>query len=177
MKLKKIILALSLLNSIYCIDKIHINNEQEFKLNSIDPYTMEVTITINEVDLEQVVFENVIYTDISISGSYPSSIIGSPNLPMLNKLIEIPRGANPRIEIIKDNIKEYKGTEYNINSLVSPSQPSISKSQTNRNFVINNAIYTTNTFYKNELITIIEKGFLRETKIANIMIFFRKYNN
>ena len=176
MKLKKIILALSLFNSIYCIDKIHINNEQDFKLNNIDPYTVEVTITINEVKLEQVVFENRIYTHISIPGSYPSSIIGSPNLPMLNKLIEIPRGATPRIEIIEDNTKEYKGTEYNINSLVSPTQPSISKSQANQKFVINNATYTTNTFYKNELITILEKGFLRETKISNIMISPIEYN-
>ena len=176
MKFKKIILVLFFLNSVYSIDKIYINNEQTFEINNINSHIVEVTISINEIILDQIILNGETYAHISIPGSYPSSKTGYPNLPMLNKLIEVPREAEIRVEIIEDNIKEYKGKDYNLNSLISPSQNSISKSANNQVFSINNDIYVTNDYYKNELVTVNEKGFLREVKIANLMISPIEYN-
>ena len=42
----------------------------------------------NEININ-----NEIYTSVSLNNSYPSHNIGNPNLPMLNKIIEIPREA------------------------------------------------------------------------------------
>ena len=176
MKFKKIILALFFLNSVYSIDKIYISNEQIFEINNINSHIVEVTISIDEIILDQIILNGETYAHISIPGSYPSSKIGYPNLPMLNKLIEVPRESEIRVEIIEDNIKEYKGKDYNLNSVIGPSQNSISKSENNQVFSINNDIYATNGYYKNELVSVNEKGFLREVKIANLMISPIEYN-
>ena len=112
MKFKKIILVLCFLNSVYSIDKIYINNEQTFEINNMNSHIVEVTISINEIILDQITLNGETYAHISIPGSYPSSKIGYPNLPMLNKLIEVPRESEIRVEIIEDNIKEYNGKDY-----------------------------------------------------------------
>ena len=60
MKFKKIILALFFLNSIYSIDKIYINNEQAFEINNINSHIVEVTISINEIILDQIILNTKI---------------------------------------------------------------------------------------------------------------------
>ena len=95
---------------------------------------------------------------------------------MLNKIIEIPREADIRVEIIEDNISTYNLSDYNINNYLIPSQHSQSKSDPNNNFVINQNIYNENFFYKNDIVKVIEKGILREVNIANLMISPIEYN-
>ena len=176
MKFKGLIINLLLLSNIYSINKIDLNNDQLFIINNINPYTVDITLSINEILFETINIDGKEYLDINIEGSYPSKKIGSPNLPMLNKLIEIPRQADIRVEMINDETIIYNGSDYNINSLIMPSQPPISKSETNKLFIINENDYQSNEFYKNELIKIEQKGLLREVKIANLMISPIEYN-
>ena len=176
MKFKGLIINLLLLSNIYSINKIDLNNDQLFIINNINPYTVDITLSINEILFETINIDGKEYLDINIAGSYPSKKIGSPNLPMLNKLIEIPRQADIRVEMINDETIIYNGSDYNINSLIMPSQPSVSKSETNKLFIINENDYQSNEFYKNELIKIEQKGLLREVKIANLMISPIEYN-
>tara|TARA_Y100001970_G_scaffold91791_1_gene115811 strand:+ start:111 stop:3098 length:2988 start_codon:yes stop_codon:yes gene_type:complete len=175
-KIKSLILTLFLLSNIYSTNKIYINNQQNFDIHSIDEYTLEIHVSISEIDINEIMMEDDVYTNITIPGSFPSTKIGYPNLPMLNKLIEIPKEADVRIEIIQDDKSYYNGETYNINSLIIPSQPSISKSKKEEEFVINNDTYTLNQFYKNQLIDINEKGIMRSVKIANLMISPIEYN-
>ena len=176
MKIKVFIINLLLLSNIYSINKINLNNEQLFIIDNINQHTIDVTLTIDQILFKTVNIDGIEYLDINIPGSYPSKKFGSPNLPMLNKLIEIPRKADIRIEIINDETKIYNISEYNINSLIIPSQPSISKSEIKKPFIINEIDYKSNKFYKNELIDIEQKGLLREVKIANLMISPIEYN-
>ena len=175
-KVKHLILILFLSTSLYSTNKIYINNEHNFEIKNIDEYTLEVEISISEIEFNETVMNNEVYTNINIPGSFPSVKVGYPNLPMLNKLIEIPKEAKLRIEIIEDDIKNYNGNEYNINSLIAPSQNSISKSDKKKNFIMNNDTYTENKFYKNKLITINKKGTMRGVEIANLMISPIEYN-
>ena len=133
--IKSLILILFLLSNLYSINKINIGNQQNFEITSIDEYTLEIDMSISEININQITMNNEVYTNITIPGSFPSAKIGYPNLPMLNKLIEIPRETKFRVEIIQDDIKIYNGEEYDINTLIIPSQPSISKSD--KNFTYN----------------------------------------
>jgi len=176
MKLKIFIINLLLLSNVYSINKIDLNNDQLFIIDNIDQNTIDVTLSINQILFKTVDLDGIEYIDINIPGSYPSKKLGSPNLPMLNKLIEIPRKADLRIEIINDETKILNISDYNINSLIVPAQPSISKSEINKAFIINENDYKSNKFYKNELIDIEQKGLLREVQIANLMISPVEYN-
>ena len=115
------------------------------------------------------------FVELSLNNSYPSKNIGSPNLPMLNKIIEIPRGGSIRLEIIEDEIEIYNIKNYNINNLLYPVQPSIPKSGPISNFIMNEKDYNSNLF-KNKLIEIDEKGLMREVRIANLLISPIEYN-
>ena len=110
--------------------------------------------------------------------SYQSTkLIGYPNLPMLNQLIEVPHNANIRIEIIEDNTTTYDLINYGITSNIIPIQPSLSKSDNLNNIIFHKdqEIYS-NNLYKKELIKVENKGLLRQVRITNLMISPIEYN-
>ena len=178
MYIKNFILYLCLL-SITIANNITINNTNKFEIRQIDDTSIEIESIIESINFNSIEINNELFEQIQIEGSYPSTNeLGSPNLPMINQLIEIPRNSTVRIEIIEDNTELYNLNELQIINKISPIQPSISKSDNNGNefLNINHAIYNTNDFYNNDLVLIEEKGFLREVKIGNLMISPIEYN-
>ena len=173
---KKYMFYALIISLCFSANTIHTNNFDMFKIKNLDEYTVEVTINIGEINLNSIEINNEEYTQILLNNSYPSKIIGTPNLPMLNKLIEIPREANIRIEIIEDEVSLYNLLDYNINSYLAPTQEPLSKSNQNSSFVINQDVYNNNQFYKNDFIQVVDKGTLREVNIANLMISPIEYN-
>jgi len=173
---KKYLLYVLVINFAFSTNTIYTNNFDSFEINNIDEHSIEVTINIGEIHFNEININNEIYTSVSLNNSYPSHNIGNPNLPMLNKIIEIPREAEIRIEIIEDNISTYNLSDYNINNYLIPSQESQSKSEENNNFIINQNIYNENNFYKNDIVNIVKKGVMREVNLANLMISPIEYN-
>ena len=173
---KKYMFYALIISLCFSANTIQTNNFDIFKIKNLDEYTVEVTINIGEINLNSIEINNEEYTQILLNNSYPSKIIGTPNLPMLNKLIEIPREANIRIEIIEDEVSLYNLLDYNIDSYLEPTQEPLSKSNQNSNFIINQDVYNNNQFYKNNFIQVVDKGTLREVNIANLMISPIEYN-
>jgi len=173
---KKYLFIIYILSALHATDKIYTEYFNTFNIKNLDPYTIEVNVSVGAVQFNPINLNNENYIGLSIQNAYPSENIGSPNLPMLNKIIEIPRGGLIRIEIIQDDIEIYNGENYNINNFIAPVQPSIPKSGRANNFVINEEIYNSNLFFKNELAQVVEKGLMREVKIANLMISPIEYN-
>ena len=174
--IKKYLFILLGLGLSFSTSTIYTNNFDLFEINNINEHTVEVNINIGSINFENITIDNQQYTSISLLNSYPSKDIGNPNLPMLNKLIELPRDANVRIEIIEDNIEIYDLSNFNINNYIIPAQQSISKSNANNNFILNQKTYSEDKFYKNNTIEILNKGLLREVNIANLMISPIEYN-
>ena len=173
---KKYILIFIALSAIHATNKIYTNNFNSFELVSINSNIIEVDIAIGEINFNSININEEEYIQLTIPSSYPSRVVGTPDLPMFNKLIEIPREATIRIEIINDNFITYSLSEYNISGNIAPVQNSIPKSGTILPSLINHNIYNDNNFFKKELVKIEEKGFLREVKIGNLMISPIEYN-
>ena len=173
--LRKYLFIIFTITTIYGLDKIYTDQFDTFRIENIDSYTVEINISIGELMFHPIEINEKEYVELSLNNSYPSKNIGSPNLPMLNQIIEIPRGGSIRLEIIEDDIEIYNIKNYNINNLLAPVQPSIPKSGPISNFIINEQHYNSNLF-KNELIEIDEKGLMREVRIANLMISPIEYN-
>ena len=174
--IKKYLFIFLVIGFSFSTNIIHTNNFDLFEIKNINDYTLEVNINIGTINLNNINVDNQQYTAISLLNSYPSKDIGDPNLPMLNKMIEIPRGANIRIEIIEDNIDIYNLSDFNIDNAIIPTQHPLSKSNTDNSFIINQNTYSKNKFYKNKTVEIIKKGLLREVSIANLMISPIEYN-
>ena len=47
------------------------------------------------------------FAHVKFQGLHQSNIIGSPELPEIHKLIEIPQGARPRVEIVSEEVAYY----------------------------------------------------------------------
>ena len=88
---KKYLLYVLVINFAFSTNTIYTNNFDSFEINNIDEHSIEVTINIGEIHFNEININNEINTSVSLNNSYPSHNIGNPNLPMLNKIIEIPK--------------------------------------------------------------------------------------
>ncbi|MBT7311723.1 hypothetical protein HN843_08165, partial [bacterium] len=110
------------------------------------------------------------FTQISIPGFHNTMEEGSPELPMMNRLVNIPAGSNARVEVIRSNSRVIDLGEFGVTNRIMPHQPSISKSAdlNNIDFVYNQASYTSRT--ANELVTIQSLGSLRGLGIGRVEV-------
>ena len=157
-----------------------ISMNQEHKINFEFKNQTQIigTINIGEVEHSIISKNNENYIRLNIPNGYPSNIIGSPELPQINNLIEIPRSSIASIEIINDETIEFDLNNIRTDALIYPRQESVSKSdkQKNKKVIINDTIYTKDEFSGFKLIDIKHKGLLREVQIGNLMISPIEYN-
>ena len=177
--MKKIHLYIFLLTTVFATSNIYINNTNYINVQSSNQMEVNINLSIGAINFEEVIINNNIFTQMNIDSSYPSTkSIGAPNLSSFNTLIEIPRNSNIKIEIINDDFTEYDLNDFNINYPILPVQLPVSKSASKEelNFALNESIYTTNSYFSNNLISVNKKGLLREVEIANIIINPIEYN-
>lgn len=103
---------------------------------------------------------------------------GTPELPVLNRTIEIPPGAQPEIHIISFQEETIILEDHQVSAKISPSQPSASKSQDpgQQPFYFSQEVYEEDRFSQTELISIKEMGQSRGRKLAQLQIAPFRYN-
>ncbi len=118
------------------------------------------------------------FAELILQGYNYANEEGAPKLPVMKKLIEIPVGSS--YKIIFNNIKSstIQLSDYEVNTLIIPSQPPVSKSEDAESlpFVINNEIYQTDDWYGQELVRVIELGEMRGVHLARLEIAPFLYN-
>jgi Peptidase family C25/Propeptide_C25/Peptidase family C25, C terminal ig-like domain/FlgD Ig-like domain len=118
-------------------------------------------------------FSELIIPDFSYSGE-----IGTPRLPMKKELIAVPLGADLNIELIDFQSTEYLLSEIGINSQLLPAQPPVPKSAdpADLDFIYNQAAYSQDTWYANDIFTCEEIGILRGQRIFSVTYHPIAYN-
>ncbi len=101
---------------------------------------------------------------------------GTPQLPVISKLIQIPIGSNFRIEVKGYDTKEYKLADYGISDPIFPRQPSAPKDGSEVPFLYEKSAYITKGFNGQQLTSIKEIGQMRHMRLANVVISPIKYN-
>ena len=175
--MNKVYILLIIANFVLAKNTIETDAEHKinFSFDSVDQ--IEGSIDIGDIEYSLISVDQNEYIRLNIPNSYNSTIIGNPELPQINHLIEIPKGASYSIEIINDEKIEFDLNTIKNNIIIYPSQPSISKSDRNQNkkIIIDHEIYNKDSSgFK--LIDIHNKGTLREVQIGNLMISPIEYN-
>ena len=107
--------------------------------------------------------------------SLPNTVIGGnegdPQIPVVNQLIAMPFGANPRIEITSYSTTDYRLDDYGIHTLV-PRQPSLRKDQRPEDvpFVYNESAYQTRGFRSEPMAVVSMEGTMRGIQVGKMTI-------
>ena len=152
------------LNSFDVLDK----SENSFSFNS----------SVNRISYKTIKTEEGNFTKLIIPSYTSSSKIGSPEMLMLNKLISIPKGIKPVIEIISSSEQLIKLDDYNISLPIFPKQPSISKGDKFEDikFYYDNFSYEINDFSFDNLISFSNLGKMRGVDLSRLTISPFSYN-
>jgi|GEM_PF-3888991 len=152
------------LNSFDVLDK----SENSFSFNS----------SVNRISYKTIKTEEGNFTKLIIPSYTSSSKIGSPEMLMLNKLISIPKGIKPVIEIISSSEQLIKLDDYNISLPIFPKQPSISKGDKLEDikFYYDNFSYEINDFSFDNLISFSNLGKMRGVDLSRLTISPFSYN-
>jgi hypothetical protein len=118
-----------------------------------------------------------VFTEISATGYTFTWEEGSPKLPVMRRLIEIPVGAQPEVSIVSYDVTEYTLSDLGITHPIFPTQPAVAKDNKNPvDFVKNNVVYTTDNFNENILAKVEVVGTMRNMRIARLEIAPVAYN-
>jgi len=150
-------------------------NSLVMKENSIT--NLHLINSVNELGYFVVKTDQGYFTNLKIEGFSKVEEVGSPMLPVMRKLIEIPSGATPEIEVVSYEVKEYSLFDLGIEYPVMPAQfPYIKSNDSPPPFEYNSQIYNHDAFWKEEMVDVEVLGYMRGVRIARIDISPFEYN-
>ena len=103
---------------------------------------------------------------------------GYPELPVLNKMFEIPHGAQPAIRIVSFEEEIIDLADQQIDEKIFPSQPSLSKNTRKEDiqFKYNSAYYRIDQFNDNNIVSFKELGTTRGIRLGQVQFAPFQYN-
>jgi hypothetical protein len=140
----------------------------------------EITVEFNVGELRyfDVETRDGIFTQLVIPKFHHSHTVGKPNLPMMNRIIEIPVGANVKTEIVGYSEKIIKLSDLGITNKLMPFQPSLSKSQRPEDvpFEFDAATYSEDKFFSEPTASVDVLGIMRDKRLGLLKVAPVQYN-
>ncbi|MFC2100388.1 C25 family cysteine peptidase [Bacteroidota bacterium] len=186
MKRKIIYYSLGIILSLFFLQPVNVY-PQEIKLDNSDKGKVEIlqntynnlriNNTVNKIKSKDISTSEGIFSELFIDGYTPTRVVGSPKLPVMRKLIEIPYEAEIEVIIENYDVTEYYLSDYGINYPIMPAQPPVCKSaNSDAPFSFNRAVYRKNKYLEQELVKVIEVGISRGIRLAKLEISPVMYN-
>ena len=143
--------------------------------------TLETTVfqtSLSGIEVQLLNREQGSFITLVIPGYHRSFKVGEPQLPCMNKLLDIGSAADIRFEIIDSEYEIVDLDALGLAHPLLPVQPSVSKGTdpATVEFIQDQSIYSQDHFYGSELVTIEEKGILREQHLVLLSINPVSYN-
>lgn len=136
-------------------------------------------LRISGIWSEEVSTKGGIFNRISIPEYGVTNVIGEPNLPVIRKMVQIPYGAEVKVEVIWSKYVKKSLQELGIANRIIPVQPPIPKIEgaaEAAEFVIHEDVYQTDGFFQQELTRIEDVGIIRGHRFAMVEISPVSYN-
>lgn len=136
------------------------------------------TFTFSSIDAAEVNTEKGVFSSITMENTYPAGNVGEPSLPVVNKLIAVPFGANiASLEVKSYNTTTYRLADYGIKTVM-PQQASVSKSQKPEDvkFAYSDKAYSAKSMSQRPIATIEMRGTMRGIQVGSLTINPVNYN-
>lgn len=117
------------------------------------------------------------FYELSLEGGAFDGSVGDPKLPVTQRLIEIPFGAEVNVQVLGYHTEEYDLADYGVGQLM-PMQAPVSKNDIPEEapFVINEATYSRDEFLGQPLAQVEVLGTLRGYRLAKLVLSPVSYN-
>ena len=166
---------------------LHAAGQTEIKLNSSksgftvleqSPYKVKVKVNIDRLKTMAVNTSRGGFIELGVQGFSKIYDAGKPQLPVLGKLIEIPYGAEVRVNVLSYTEQQIKFNEMGLAQKIIPCQPSVSKSANTDEipFIYDQNFYTINAFTNSELATVSMEGIMRGVQVGSLTVSPFRYN-
>jgi len=145
------------------------------KLLKSDDQGVIIELRLSGFQVEDRIHEGVTYQALTISDLGQSSEVGSPQVPFKGVLLGIPSSGEPQVEILESEHKFFSG--YNL--YPAPRLVVEERAGTrylDHEFAIDQAVYSSNTFYPGHLAQIGFSGYMRDQRVAQLQIYPIQYN-
>ena len=183
-KLYSIILLLVVI-LFYCNSSIYSNNQtivvNKTKQSSLQlvvssPIKLGFISTVGEINVNNIKTDLGNFTRLTIDRFGKSSKVGYPELPVMHQLMEIPMNATVEVKVISSKVVKFNLINKGISSQLVPVQPSQPKCGSSKAFEINNGIYSEDTYYSEELVSVEVLGVMRGANIGRLNFSPVSYN-
>jgi hypothetical protein len=140
--------------------------------------SLRFRVRVGTIQVDDVMTGAGNFTRVTIPGFHGSTRVGEPSLPMMNRLLEIPVGATPRLEVISLEKRQLDLAAHGFAAPVMPLQPSLAKSAdpAATPFHFDSAIYQQDVNLGAELIHLEQLGRLRSMDIGRLEVAPVRYN-
>jgi hypothetical protein len=127
-------------------------------------------IRIGKLDASEIETPRGRFTQLSLPGFQHSSTVGAPALPVMNKLVEVPIGAELEIRLEGSKVQSYTLSDLGVKNLLMPRQPPHPKDGTVVPFAFEQAAYVTQGFFQDEIVSVEEVGMLRDKRLVLVKV-------
>jgi hypothetical protein len=146
------------------------------KMSGKDGMTIKMNCSMNKLHFYDAKTPKGDFTVLYSPEFYFGGHFGAPQLPVITKLVQIPFGADFKVEVKSYDEKEYKLADYGISTPVFPRQPSAPKDGSEVPFMYEKSAYISKGFHGQQLATIKEAGVMRHMRLAHVTIAPVKYD-
>ncbi len=130
-------------------------------------------VEVGQIEAMDVKTKGGDFTRLIIPGYHTSKEVGQPELPKMNRLINVPLGAGASVVIDRVNTRTIKLADYGITNLVMPAQPTVSKSADieNLEFHYDTAAYQVNVAKAAaQQVSVTDMGTMRAMQMARLEV-------
>ena len=167
-KLFLIAMTLMLGVSVMAQQKIQLRSADKAECVRSDMRSLQASFSFSSIDAQDYESERGTFSWLSLPNTVMGGNEGDPQIPVVNELIAVPFGANPRIEITSYSTTDYRLEDYGIHTLV-PRQPAAMKNQ-HPEFVYNEAAYQTRGLHSEPVARVSVNGTMRGVQVGQLSI-------
>ena len=136
-----------------------------------DMTSLKASFSFSTIEAEDYNSERGTFSWLSMANTVIGGNEGEPQIPVINQLIAVPFGAQPRIEITSYSTTDYRLEDLGIHTLV-PRQPSVRKDKRPEDvpFVMNEAAYQTRGLHSEPTAAVSVEGTMRGVQLGTMTI-------
>ena len=170
-KLLILCLVLAIGSVAFAQNKIQLRSADNAECVKSDMKSLKASFSFSTIEAEDYSSDRGTFSWLSLPNTVLGGNVGDPQIPVVNELIAVPFGAQPRIEITSYSSTDYNLADFGMKTLV-PRQLPVHKNQNPDEvpFVMNEAAYQTRGFRSEPMATVSVEGTMRGVQLGTMTI-------